>query len=357
MSVHPRSLFIAAATALAVAGPVHAQNLKQVATIAFPDVPITQLGVMTIDQATGLGYLAEKDNKAVVVFDTKTDKYVSRITGFVGQTKNGDASGPNGVIVVNDGAELWVSDGDSTIKIIDLKTGKITATLATGGKLRANAMAYDPKDRIAIVANSNDEPPFLSLISTEPGHKILAKIPIPESAENLERSSFHAPSGMFYTVIPVLRADPTKGILAQTDAKNGKLVKLHELEGCHPHSLQVVSDTTIFVGCSSAHGAASKPGGDLAIFDIPTGKITSRGAGLGGNGSSDLNPKLGQYYHATTSATLLVIDTKTGKSVQKIPTSPGARSVGVSLGNNRVYLATLAKGGPCGGCVMVYAPE
>ena len=29
--------------------------------------------------------------------------------------------------------------------------------------------------------------------------------------------------------IPVLRTDPSKGILAQTDARNGKLVKLHEL--------------------------------------------------------------------------------------------------------------------------------
>jgi DNA-binding beta-propeller fold protein YncE len=357
MSVQGKSLFIAGTIAVAIAIPAYAQGLKQVGTIAIPGEPITQLGVMTIDQSSGLGYLAEKDNKAVDVFDTKTNKFVSRITGFVGQTKNGDDSGPNGVIVVNDGAELWVSDGDSTIKIVDLKSGQISATLATGGKVRANAMAYDPKDKIVIVANSNDEPPFLSLISTEPGNKILAKIPVAESGENLERSSFHAASGMFYTVIPVLRADPTKGILAQTDAKNGKLVKLHALDGCHPHSLQVVSDSTIFLGCSSAHGANAKPGGDLAVFDIATGTITARGAGLGGNGSSDLNPKLGQYYHATTAATLMVVDMKTAKPIQKISTSQGARSIAASQANNRVYLATIAKGGPCGGCIQVYAPE
>jgi DNA-binding beta-propeller fold protein YncE len=357
MSVHPSAFLVAAATAFAAVTPIHAQTFKQVGTIAIPGEPINQLGVMTIDQKSGLGYLAEKDNKAVDVFDTKTDKYVSRIGGFVGQTKNGDASGPNGVIVVNDGAELWVSDGDSTIKIVDLKSGQISGTLATGGKVRANAMAYDPKDHIVIVANSNDEPPFLSLISTEPGHKILAKIPVAESAENLERSSFHASSGMFYTAIPVLRTDPSKGLLAQTDAKAGKLVKLHELPGCHPHSLQIVSESTIFLGCSSAHGANSKPGGDLAVFDIATGTITAHGAGLGGNGSSALNPKLGQYYHATTAATLMVVDMKTAKSVQKIPTSNGARSIDASQGNNHVYLATIAKGGPCGGCIQVYAPE
>jgi hypothetical protein len=161
---------------------------------------------------------------------------------------------------------------------------------------------------------------------------------------------------MFYTAIPVMRSNPSNGLLAQTEAKTGKLV-LHVLDGCHPHSLQIVSDTTIFLGCSSAHGAASKPGGDMAIFDIASGKITSRGESLGGNGSSELNPKLGQYYHATTAATLMVVDTKTGKAVQKIPTSPGARSIGVNYANNHVYLATTAKDGPCGGCIVVYAPE
>src|SRR4029450_13340862 len=99
--------------------------------------------------------------------------------------------------------------------------------------------------------NSNDEPPFLSLISTAPDHKILAKIPIPQSGENLERSAYHPPSGMFYTAIPVSRADTTKGLLAHTDGKSGKLVKLHELAGCHPHSLSIVSDSQIFLGCSN----------------------------------------------------------------------------------------------------------
>src|SRR2546427_449482 len=80
---------------------------------------ITDIGIMDIDQTTGLGYLADKTNKSVVVFDTKTDKFVSRIPGFVGRLKDGDASGPNGVVVVKGGAEVWVSDGDSTIKVID----------------------------------------------------------------------------------------------------------------------------------------------------------------------------------------------------------------------------------------------
>jgi DNA-binding beta-propeller fold protein YncE len=352
MPIHTKLLIMAA---VLLAGPAHAQGFKQVGTIAIPGTPINQYGVLTVDQASGLGYLADKDNKAVVVFDTKTDKFVSRITGFVGMTRSGNTSGPNGLAVVND--ELWVSDGDSTVKVIDTKSGALKATIHTGGTARANAMVYDPNSKVVIIANSNDDPPFLNLISTDPGHRLVAKIPLPQSAENLERSAYHAPSGTFFTVIPVLRADKTKGLIAQTDPKSGKLVKLHEIERCHPHSLSIVSDATIFMGCSTAHGPTPKPGGDLAIFDIASGKVEAYGAGLGGNGGSTFNPKLGQYYHAASHGALIVVDIKDAKLVDKVPTWNGTRSLGVSLASNRVYVATTAKDGPCGGCIAVFAPQ
>ncbi|HET7007013.1 MAG TPA: hypothetical protein VFK65_16030 [Candidatus Binatia bacterium] len=355
MKSRSTSMIVAALAAVISASPAQAAGLKQVAEISIPGDPITDIGIMAIDQSSGLGYLADKTNKSVVVFDTKTDKFVSRIAGFVGLLKDGNASGPNGVVVV--GAEVWVSDGDSTIKVIDTKTGKITATVATGGTKRANGMALGEDIGVVIVANSNDAPPFLSLISTAPDHKILAKIPIPQSGENLERSAYHAPSGMFYTAVPVSRADTTKGLLAQIDGKNGKLVKLHELAGCHPHSLSIVSDSTIFMGCSSAHGPSPKPGGDMAIFDIAAGKLETHLAGYGGNGGSTVNRKLGQYYHSTSAGTLMVVDTKTKNGLQQLPTSNGARSLAVSLANNRVYVATTAKQLACRGCIVVYAPE
>jgi DNA-binding beta-propeller fold protein YncE len=336
------------------ASPVQAAGLKQVGEIAFPGEPITDIGIMAIDQTSGLGYLADKTNKSVVVFDTKTDKYVSRIPGFMGRTKDGDVAGPNGVAVVK--GEVWVSDGDSTIKLIDSKTGKVAETISTGGKKRANGMAYAEKLDIVIVANSNDDPPYLSFISAAPGHKILGKVEIPESGENLERSVFHEPSAMFYTVIPVSRADTSKGLVAQTDPKSGKLVKLHEVP-CHPHSLSLASDSTLFLGCSSVHGPSPKPGGDMAIFDIATGKVENTLAGYGGNGGSSVNPKLGQYYHSTTGGELMVVDTKTKQPVQKLPTSTGARSLAVSEANNRVYVATTAKDAACRGCLLVFAPE
>jgi DNA-binding beta-propeller fold protein YncE len=344
-----------AAAAIASAGPVRAQGLKQVGSIAIPGGPVGSIGVIYIDQGTGLGYLADKDNKAVDIFDTKTDTYVGRITGFTGTTNSGATSGPNGIITIDE--ELWVSDGDSTIKVIDRKSGKITSTIPTGGQKRANAMAYDPKDHIVIVANPNDKPAFLSLVSTTPGHQIVAKIPVEDAAESLERSDYHVATGMFYTDVPILRADATRGGLAQTDPKTGKLVKVHELDHCHPHSLALVADATLFLGCSLAPAS----GGDLAVFDVGSGKAQATLPDMGGSGDTVVNPKLGQYYQSASSAlggpALRVIDIKSRTQVQKIPTSNSAHSIAISLAQNHVYLPTAAKDGPCGGCIMVFAPQ
>ena len=52
-----------------------------------------------------------------------------------------------------------------------------------------------------------------------------------------------------------------------------------------------------------------------------------------------------------------MVDTKTKRDLQQIPTSNGARSLGVSLANNHVYVATTAKQLACRGCIVVYAPE
>ena len=361
MPIARRIFHISIIILLALIGTLHAESLKQIATIPIPGEPMNEFGVVFINQATGLGYLANKSNKSVEVFDTKNNKLLSSISGFVGLTKSGATSGPNGIIAVNDGAELWVSDGDSTIKIVDLKTNTITDKVSTGGKTRANAMAYDPKTRVVIVANPDDEPPFLSLISTKPGHKILTHISIKDAADGLERSVYHAPSGTFYTDIPELSTDHSKGALAQTDPKTGQLLKLHEIEHCNPHSLSIVSDSTLFLGCSPAPAGSLTPGSELAVFNVATGKIEAYAADLGGSGDTVANQKLGLYYHSASNTpggpALKVIDIKTRKLVQKIPTSKSAHSIGISVTNKLVYVPTTAKYGSCGGCILVFSQE
>ncbi len=341
--------------AVALTGPAAAAGLKKVAEIAIPGAPITAFGTIYIDQSTGRGYFADKDNKAIDVFDTGTDRYVSRIAGFVGTGKSGDTSGPNGFLTV--GGEGWGGDGDSTVKVIDLKSGKITDTISTGGSKRIGELAYDSKNHIVIAANQNDQEPFFTLISTDAGHKILARIPVPSATQGIERSAYYAPTGKFYADIPELDGAKSRGALAEIDPVAGKLTRLIPLDGCNPHSLAQVSATRFFVGCNASPG---NPVGPMAVVDVKTGKLVANLPGLGGTGETAVNPKTGQYYGATGNtdgSTLTVVDIKTMKLVQKIPEAYASHSLAVSLRNNHVYLATIAKGGPCGGCILVYAPE
>ena len=97
MKLRSTSVIVAALAAMITASSAQTTGLKQVTEIVIPGDPITDIGIMAIDQATGLGYLADKTNKSVVVFDTKSDKFLSRVPGFMGRTKDGDVAGPNGV--------------------------------------------------------------------------------------------------------------------------------------------------------------------------------------------------------------------------------------------------------------------
>ena len=91
MSAPARTCLLAAFVAVLCAGPACADGVAAVGKIVIPDRPVNQIGVMAIDQSTGLGYLADKDSSAIVVFDTKSDAFVKRIPGFVGFKKDGNA--------------------------------------------------------------------------------------------------------------------------------------------------------------------------------------------------------------------------------------------------------------------------
>ena len=77
-------------------------------------------------------------------------------------------SGPQGVVTTNDGTQVWATDGDSTVKVIDLAAGKIVDTISTGGKQRTGELAYDPRDKVVLVTNPDETPQYVTLISTAP---------------------------------------------------------------------------------------------------------------------------------------------------------------------------------------------
>jgi len=355
-------LLLSAGVALsAFAGSAGAAELRQIGTISIPGEPLNSFDISFIDQSTGMYYLADRSNKGIDIVDVKKGAYVGRVTGMIGFSGKNDTSGPNGVVIA--GKEAWVGDGDSTLKVIDLKTMKIVDSIKTGGKNRADELGYDPKDGVIAIANNADEPPFLTFISTKPGHKIIGKLEFPNFTDGMEQTAYNPADGMFYTDIPEMDKDKKKGGLLVTDPKTAKQVKIIPVDSCVPHGIAFGTGGMVFLGCNAGTPRLGLPAKQVVV-DVKSGKTVAEIPDIGGSDESSVDNKLGRYYGALNGnpggPVLAVIDAKTNKLLQKIPTGPGAHSVAAYEGNGRVYVPIAVEAGPlkggCG-CLAVYGTE
>ncbi len=356
---HVIALGLAATTMLA--GPLWAAELKQVGTIEIPGQKLTTFDISYIDPSSGLYYFADRSNKGIDIFDTKTDTFVGRVGSFVGVAmKDGkpdnDASGPDGVLF--DGKSIWAGDGDSTLKIIDPSTKTTTATIKTGGTTRVDEMAYDPKDEVVIGVNNAEDPPFATLVSTKPDHTILGKVVFDDAGDGAEQPAYNPADGLFYLSIPQIGKDPKKGGVAVIDPKSTKLVKMLPVDNCHPAGIAFGPDDNFVLGCT-ADGKDDMPAVTV-IMNARTGAVVASVPGLGGEDMVNYNARNNQYYTASRDnpggPVLGIIDAASNKLVQTIPQKGGApHSVTSSEATGRVYLPV---GGAAGGdgMIHVYAP-
>ena len=278
--IHGVTMAAALATVM-LGGSAHAAGVKLLTTIDIPGEELKLFDIGTVDAATSRYYIADRSNKGVDIFDTKTNKYVGRIEGFVGVVMKdgkpvGSASGPNGVALDAKNKELWVGDGDSTLKVVDLKSNppKISQTIATGGSKRADELAVDTKDGIVLVFNNADKPTFGSFVSTKPGHKILGKVEVPEATDGVEQSAFVPQTGLFYSSVPEWKEDNKQGGVAVFDPKSMKMLRLINIPGCQPTGLMPGPGTHMLVGCAAGQdGTKMDPA--TVIWDWKTEKVVT----------------------------------------------------------------------------------
>lgn len=351
------------ATALiAISTGLHAAELAQIATIPVPGEKLGSFDISYIDSAAHRMYFADRSNKGLDVFDTAANSFVGRIEGFVGTVMKGDKvnsdkSGPDGVIAI--GGEVWGGDGDSTLKIADAKTLKVTYTTATGGKTRLDEMAYDPKNQVFIGVNNAEEPPFATLISTKPDHKVIAKVVFTEAEDGAEQPAYNPADGMFYVAIPQVGKDYKAGAVAVVSPTDGKIVKMLPVEACHPNGLVFGPNQNFLLGCSATGKHDTKP---VAVIMNANGQEIARIPDLGGADMVNYSAKNNQYYFGGSNnpsgAVLGVIDAKTNTLVQKIAMVGNStpHSVAVDDSTGHVFVPGGGEHGGCS-CIMVFAPK
>lgn len=154
-----------------------------VCTIAVPDhlAAITSTGKSWIDEHSGTYYLADRSNAALLLVDVATHTWAGEITGFEGAGPNG--VGPSSLVEGRKG-ELWVSDGNSMLRVVDLRSGTIIASVSTAIAAcgdacdRTNEIAYDPSHKIVVVSNPSPAgiDGYLTFVSANPPYPVLGHL-------------------------------------------------------------------------------------------------------------------------------------------------------------------------------------
>jgi hypothetical protein len=352
----------AAAFAGSIGGAAAASSVRLLTMIQVPGEPIESYDIGTVDEKTHLYYQTDRSNKSIDIFDVMKNTFVARVPGFVGFTGNGNTSGGNGVSLVNNATELWSGDGDSTVKVIDLKKRKVVDTISTGGKKRANETDFDPVDQVFLVGNDGTEgvePSFVTLISTKPGHKILAKILI-ERARQIDAPRYNPKNGLFYVSLPVIDKTDNKGGIAVIDPREGKVLRIIEVMDCAPQGLALGADDHMIIGCN-AGSSGSKIPPLTAVFDLKSEKVIASTPKMGGSDMAGYVEKLGLYVvggrETPTGPGIGLLDAKSNEWIQNIPAPPNAHSVVISQANAHILVPSAKTGGFCGGCILVFGEK
>jgi DNA-binding beta-propeller fold protein YncE len=307
--------------------------------------------------------LTDRSNKSVDLIDAATGKFLGRVAGFTGFNKaTGSAvSGPDGVIAVGND-QLWAGDGDSTVKIIDIKSRAITDTISTGGQKRVDEMAYDPRDHLVIVVNNADKPPFVTFISSET-HKVLGKIVLDHASDGAEQPAWDPVTGKVYLTIPVIDGVEANGAVAVIDPRTLKLEKMLPVTKCMPAGLAVGPQGHLLIGCSDDAVDSGFPAQSL-VMDARTGKIVATIDKIGGSDEVWYDDKSGNYYLAAAKnpggPVLGVIDARTDRWIANLPSGPRAHSVAADPKTGRVFVPIEARkdSADCAsGCIAVYASQ
>ena len=357
MRFHVCAAALCTAATLAVAAQrAEAASVRQVATVAIPGEKLTAFDISVVEGGTY--YLADRSNKAVDMVDVATATFKGRVGGFVGPSTSTDTAGPDGVLVVPSLGQVWAGDGDSTAKVIDLKTKAIIATIPTGGKSRVDEMSVDDTGSYVLAANNADDPPFVSLISTKPDHKVLATIAFPNASNGLEASVWDAGTHLFYLAVPEIDKDKTKGEIAAIDPVAGKVVKTFPLDKCQPAGLVQGPGTTLLAGCSDD---AVKAGFDpmTVLLDMTDGKTVKTFTQVGGSDEVAFDPKNQLFLTASRGMkggpVLGVIDAAANAWVANLPAAKNTHSVAADPASGKVFVPQTPTAACPNGCVAIFA--
>lgn len=312
-----------------------------------------------VDQASETYYLADRSNKRVDIVDAKTGTFLTQINAtpsFAGvspPTFSTATAGPNGVVA--GGHCLFVTDAPSRVVSFDTTSFPPTQIsdvhTATPTANRADELAYDPKDKLLLVINNADTPPFGTFISVNPATCVLT----PPTAANkitfdaahgvdakngAEQPVWEPVTGRFYVSIPQIGPTVSHGgvVRVKPNATSVAASDVFGVDFCSPAGLTVGPHQDLFIGCNTVFDTAGNvwdPSGTVTaapqdvIIDAKDGTIDAHVYGVGAGDEVWFNAGDGNYYA-----------TGSGSPFRPLPaaTAKGSTPLGVVEANHEKIL-------------------
>jgi DNA-binding beta-propeller fold protein YncE len=263
----------------------------------------------------GLLYVAHTANDAVDVIDTREGRYVGSITGVKGVAG----------ALVDEGQDLVFTSnrGENTVGIFSPQSEDAVDKVAAG--VRPNGLAYDPDRGVLLCANVGEPKvagsPSVTLINVR-ARNVLRTIPMPGRTR---WAIFDPEQRLFFVNI----ADPSV-IVAVDPMGGGGIERRIDVPARGPHGLEIdLSGHRLLCACDE---------GKLVSIDARSGEVLGM---LDLSGPPDvvfLSQSLAHLYVAIGDPGVIdVIDIGAWRTVETVPTGPGAHTIAHDQGANRLY--------------------
>lgn len=273
-------------------------------------------------------YLADRSNAAIQVINITSAKHIATISGFRGLVphphnvsdanetakSNLELSGPNGVVALPDKSELYVGDGDGTVRVISLANNSIVANISTRARRRVNAVAYSEGAGIIFVTDPNIEENCPQGLFIDPFERqVAAQVTFNSLNTNylihnhhvissLSEVAFRGGHDRFYTSSRSTNVHPG-GEIVEIDPFTMTISNTLGLDNCYPLGVVFGPDDNLFVGCSSGQRLGSpsvnaSTGYSLIIEHSENWTIVGNVSGVSGVDQAIYSPILSAYLAA-----------------------------------------------------------
>jgi hypothetical protein len=368
-----------------VGGAIH-----QIATVKLPSryTQPTSFDISSFDPQTQTYYLSDRTNTGVDAIKASANSFAG-IVGHASFAGSGAAAtvaqkstcgplgvqGPNGNLVLRVGGvrQLWASDGvtasspSSSVKVFNLTapgSGTLATTVPTRGLCRADELSYDARDRVVMVANDLDAPPYVSFISVnrDPAKdRVIGTIKLPRAIDGIEQSVWDPGNNRFYLNIPQVPSSngAWRGEVAVIDPRTRSIGRTFPVRGCSPAGLALdPKPQRLLLGCSgdaiSGHtvaGVRYRPNpGVTYVMNAHNGQIVASLRQVSGSDEVWFDPGSERYYLGAETMTsngkstgyptpvLGVISARNNRWIENFPTAASAHSLAVNPSNRHALV-------------------